>query len=96
VSGRPTPCVDMAANHDRVTARSRGLFEDQAHLAVVEQQRVTGPQCSENFRTRKLDPGVGYRAPCLNRARSFAILELDRAFGERGPAEFGSRRSTRC
>jgi len=39
-------------------ALGRGFLRDQAHLAVVEQQRVAWPQRGENFRMRKLDAGV--------------------------------------
>ena len=47
-----------AADHDaRHRVLFRGLLRDQPHLAVVEQQRMAGPQRSQDLRMRKVDAG---------------------------------------
>jgi hypothetical protein len=68
----------------------RGLFRDQPHLAVVEQQRMAGPQRSQDLRMRKLDAGGVARRLVGVERKSLAVLELDRAFGEGAESELRS------
>src|SRR5207247_9884477 len=66
----------------------RRFLGDQAHLAVVEQKRVPRLQRGKDFRMRELNAGVVARSLVGIEDKTFAVVELDRAFGERAQAEF--------
>jgi len=64
-------------------ALGRGLFRDQPHLAVVEQQRMAGPQRRQDFRMRKVDAGLVAGRLVGIEHKAPAVMELDCAVGER-------------
>ena len=72
------------ADHDAGDgALRRGLFRDQPHLAVVEQQRMPGPQRGEDLRMRKLHARAVARRLVGIQHEALAVLQLDRAVRER-------------
>src|SRR4029453_11228438 len=66
----------------------RGLFRNQAHLAVIEQQRMARPKGGEDFRMRQLHAVVVARRLVGIEYEALAVLELGRAFGESAEPQF--------
>ena len=73
----------LAADHyPRHGALGRGVFGDQAHLAVVEQQRVARPQRRQDFRMRKVYARVVAGRLVGIERKALPVIELCRTFGE--------------
>jgi len=72
----------------RHRAIGRGILGDQPHLAVVEQERVTGPQRRQDFRMRKLDPAVVAGRLVGIEGKALPVLQLGCAFVEGAKPQF--------
>jgi hypothetical protein len=79
--------ADLDAHDDLLLGR---LGRDQANLAVVEQQRVAGPDALEDFRMRQVHAlRVAGRGVRIERERR-AVVEHGRAAGERSDPQLRS------